>query len=488
MSFVALQYLRNQKGSIMRTYDKFYINGQWVEPIGKGSSEVINPANGEISAVVPYGNAEDADAAVKAARNAFDSWSQTSAAERAGYLRKLAAEGEKRNADMTQTIIDELGMPIQNAAGFQVDPLGIICESYAAKAGHMEESSEVGNSVVVKEPIGVCAMINPWNYPIWQMIGKVAPAIAAGCTMVVKAASQTPSHLFIFAEMCDAVGLPPGVFNMIHGSGREIGTALSSHPDVDMVSFTGSTAAGIQVSHKAAPDVKRVCLELGGKSPFIITEEADLEAAMVFGVRDVMVNTGQTCNALTRMIVHESRYEEAVELAKSNAESLVVGDPSDPEVFVGPMSSAGQKQTVLEYIDQAISDGARLVTGGTDMPAGLTSGNYVVPTIFADVTNDMTIAQEEVFGPVLVMIRYSSIDEAIDIANDTPYGLASAVWAGDKDKATAIARRIRAGQCAINGGDANHEAPFGGYKESGNGREFGFEGLHEYCELKAMQY
>jgi aldehyde dehydrogenase (NAD+) len=459
-----------------------------VEPIGKGRSEVINPATGEISATVPYGNADDVDAAVKAARNAFDSWSQTSAAERADYLRKLAVEGEKRNAELTQTIVDELGMPIQNAADFQVDPLGIICESFAEKASHMEQSREVGNSVIVQEPIGVCAMINPWNYPIWQMIGKVAPAIAAGCTMVVKAASQTPSHLFIFAEMCDAVGLPPGVFNIIHGRGREIGATLSSHPDVDLVSFTGSTAAGIQVTNKAAPDVKRVCLELGGKSPFIVTEEADLEAAIDFGINDVMVNTGQTCNALTRMIVHESKYEEAVALAKSNAEALVVGDPTDPNVFVGPMSSAGQKQTVLEYIDQAVSDGARLVTGGTEMPAGLSSGNYVAPTIFADVTNDMKIAQEEVFGPVLVMIKYSTIDEAIDIANDTPYGLASAVWAGDKDKATAIARRIRAGQCAINGGDANHEAPFGGYKESGNGREFGVEGLHEYCELKAMQY
>jgi len=472
----------------MRTYDKFYINGQWVEPIGKGTSEVINPANGEVSATVPYGNAEDVDAAVNAARNAFDSWSQTSAAERADFLRKLAVEGEKRNADLTQTIIDELGMPVQNAAEFQVDPLAIICESFADKAGQMEENKEVGNSVIVKEPIGVCSMINPWNYPIWQMIGKVAPAIAAGCTMVVKAASQTPSHLFIFAEICDAVGLPAGVFNMVHGSGREIGAALSSHPEIDLVTFTGSTSAGVQVSKVAAPDVKRVCLELGGKSPFVITEEADLDAAIDFGINDVMVNTGQTCNALTRMIIHESRYEEAVELAKSKAEALIVGDPTDPDVFVGPMSSEGQKQTVIHYINQAVSDGARLVTGGTGMPEGLTTGNYVLPTVFADVTNDMIIAQEEVFGPVLVMIKYSTVDQAVEIANDTPYGLASAVWAGDKDKATAIARRIRAGQCAINGGDANHEAPFGGYKESGNGREFGVEGLHEYCELKAMQY
>jgi len=471
----------------MRTYDKFYINGQWVDPIGQGTSDVINPSTGAISARVPMGNAEDVAAAVAAAKEAFKTWSQTSAAEREAFLRQLAAEAEKRNADLTQTILDELGMPIQHAAAFQVDPLGIICESFADKAKHMEDEDRVGNSIIIKEPIGVCAMINPWNYPIWQMIGKVAPAIAAGCTMVVKAASQTPSHLFIFAEMCDAVGLPAGVFNMVHGSGKEIGPVLSDHPDVDLVSFTGSTLAGIQVSNAAAPTVKRVCLELGGKSPYVITEEADLEAAIDSGIEDVMVNTGQTCNALTRMIIHESVYDTAVDLAKAKTETLVVGDPNDPEVFVGPMSSEGQKQTVIDYINKGIAEGARLVTGGTDMPAGLAQGCYVAPTVFADVTNDMTVAQEEIFGPVLSIIKYSTIDEAIDIANDTPYGLAAAVWAGDQDKATAIAKKIRAGQCAINGGEANHEAPFGGYKESGNGREFGEAGLHEYCELKAMQ-
>ncbi len=472
----------------MRTYDKFYINGQWVNPIGQGTSDVVNPANGEISARVPVGNAEDVDAAVAAAKEAFKTWSQTSAAEREGFLRKLAAEAQKRNADLTQTIIDELGMPIQNAAAYQVDPLGIICESFADKAKHMEDEEKVGNSVITKEPIGVCVMINPWNYPIWQLIGKVAPALAAGCTMVVKAASQTPSHLFVFAEMCDAVGLPAGVFNMVHGSGKEIGARLSNHPDVDLVSFTGSTSAGVQVSNASAPTVKRVCLELGGKSPYIITEEADLDAAIDFGINDIMVNTGQTCNALTRMVIHESVYEEAVELAKAKTEALVVGDPNDPNVFVGPMSSEAQKQTVIDYIDKGVAEGARLVTGGTDMPKGLAKGNYVTPTVFADVTNDMIIAQEEIFGPVLSMIKYSTIDEAIEIANDTPYGLASAVWAGDQDKAKAIANNIKAGQCSINGGEPNHEAPFGGYKESGNGREFGDAGLHEYCEIKAMQF
>lgn len=471
----------------MRTYDKFYIGGQWVAPIGHGTSDVTNPATGEISARVPLGTVEDVDAAVAAARDAFKTWSRTSAAERAGFLRQLAAEADKRNADLTQTILDELGMPIQHAAAFQVDPLAIICESFADKATLMEDEDHVGNSIITKEPIGVCAMINPWNYPIWQMIGKVAPAIAAGCTMVVKAASQTPSHLFIFAEMCDAVGLPAGVFNMIHGSGKDIGPRLSSHPEVDLVSFTGSTAAGIHVSNAAVPTVKRVCLELGGKSPYVITEEADLEPAIDFGINDIMVNTGQTCNALTRMVIHDSVYDAAVELAKAKTEALVVGDPTDPGVFVGPMSSEGQKQTVLDYINKGLEEGARLVTGGTEMPDGLSQGHYVAPTVFADVTNDMAVAQEEIFGPVLAMIRYSTIDEAVDIANDTPYGLASAVWAGDQDKARTIAKRIRAGQCSINGGDANHEAPFGGYKESGNGREFGEAGLHEYCELKAMQ-
>lgn len=472
----------------MRTYDKFYINGQWVDPIGQGTSDVINPATGEISARVPMGNNEDVDAAVAAAKEAFKSWSQTTAAEREGYLRKLAAEAKNRNADLTQTIIDELGMPIQNAAAYQVDPLEIICESFADKAKHMEEEEAVGNSVIVKEPIGVCAMINPWNYPIWQLIGKVAPAIAAGCTMVVKAASQTPSHLFMFAEMCDAVGLPAGVFNMVHGSGREIGNRLGNHPDIDMVSFTGSTSAGIQVTNAAAPTVKRVCLELGGKSPYIITEEADLDAAVDMGINDIMVNTGQTCNSLTRMVIHESVYDAAVDLAKTKSEALTVGDPSDPDIFVGPMSSDGQKQTVIDYINKGVAEGARLVTGGTDMPNGLTKGHYVKPTVFADVTNDMVIAQEEIFGPVLVMIKYSTVDEAIEIANDTPYGLAAAVWAGDKDKAKVIARKIKAGQLSINGGEPNHEAPFGGYKESGNGREFGDAGLHEYCEIKAMQF
>jgi aldehyde dehydrogenase (NAD+) len=471
----------------MRTYDKFYIGGQWVSPVGTGTDDVTNPATGEISARVPLGNAEDVDAAVTAAKEAFPAWSQTSAAERESFLRQLAAEADKRNADLTQTILDELGMPIQHAAAFQVDPLEIICNSFADKADLMEEQEHVGNSIVIKEPIGACAMINPWNYPIWQMIGKVAPALAAGCTMVVKAASQTPSHLFIFAEMCEAVGLPAGVFNMVHGSGRDIGPGLCAHPDVDLVSFTGSTEAGIQVSHAAAPTVKRVCLELGGKSPYIITEEADLKPAVEFGINDIMVNSGQTCNALTRMIIHESVYDAAVELAKAMTEALVVGDPTDPEVFMGPMASEGQKQTVIDYIHKGIAEGARLVTGGADMPEGLAEGHYVAPTLFADVTNDMAIAQEEIFGPVLAMIRYSTVEEAIDIANDTPYGLASAVWAGDQDKAIAIAKRIRAGQCAINGGEANHEAPFGGYKESGNGREFGEPGLHEYCELKAMQ-
>jgi aldehyde dehydrogenase (NAD+) len=471
----------------MRVYDIFYINGQWVDPIGQGSIDVTNPATEEVSTRVPRSSAEDVDSAVAAAKEAFKTWSQTSAAEREGYLRKLATEAKRRNADLTQTIIDELGLPIQNAA-YQVDPLEIICESFADKAKHMENEEEIGNSIIIREPIGVCAMINPWNYPIWQMIGKVAPAIASGCTMVVKAASRTPSHLFIFAEMCEAVGLPAGVFNFVHGSGKVIGTRLSNHPDVDMVTFTGSTEASEEVTNAAASAVKRVCLELGGKSPYIITEKADLDAAIEFGINDIMVNTGQTCNALSRMVIHESVYEAAVELAKAKTEALLVGDPTNPEVFVGPMSSKSQKQTVINYINKGIAEGARLVAGGTDMPDGCTKGYFVMPTVFADVTNDMSIAQEEIFGPVLSMIKYSTIDQAIEIANDTPYGLSSAGWAGDRDKVKTIATKIKAGQCAINGDEANHEASFGGYRESGKGREFGDAGLHEYCEIKAMQF
>lgn len=471
----------------MRIYEKFYMAGKWVTPDGKRHSEVINPATEEVVTKVPAGNETDVDNAVKAAHEAFASWSQTSAKKRADYLRAIAKKMKARRADFETVMVEELGVPISLVWDLQVSgPIGA-CEGYADRCAQMDEVEHINNSIVVKEPVGVCALINPWNYPLSQLIGKVAPALAAGCTMIVKAASQTPSHAFILAEIMDEVGLPAGVFNLVHGSGQVIGEAMSSHPLVDMVSFTGSTDAGIRVAQLAAPMVKRVCQELGGKSPYIITEDADLEAAVKYGVNDVMYNTGQSCNALTRMLVPEVHYEEAIKIAKNHAESLPVGDPNNTETIIGPMSSASQKATVIEYINKGIAEGARLVVGGTDLPAGIDKGAYVKPTIFADVDNKMTIAQEEIFGPVLCIIPTKDEDEAVAIANDTIYGLSSGVWAKDKESGQKLARRIRAGVCFVNGGKYNYDAPFGGYKQSGNGREWGDEGLSEYTETKAIQ-
>ncbi|MCH7600236.1 MAG: aldehyde dehydrogenase family protein [Myxococcales bacterium] len=472
----------------MRTYEKLYINGEWTTPNGKATSEVINPATNAVTTRVPAGDESDVDRAVLAARAAFPSWSQTTTKERAELMRALADKLDERKEELEQVMVDELGMPIQLADDYQVSgPIESI-RGFANRCEELDRVEEINNSLIYQEPVGVCAFINPWNYPMHQMIGKVAPALAAGCTMVVKAASQTPSHAFIMAEAIHAVGFPAGVFNLVHGSGRIIGEAMCRHPEVDMVSFTGSTGAGIRIAELAAPSIKRVCQELGGKSPFIITADADLKTAVEFGVDEVMANSGQTCSALTRMLVPESRYDEAVEIAQKFAEGLCIGDPTDPKSFMGPMSSEDQRQTVLEYIQKGIDEGARLVTGGTQRPEGLETGAYVLPTIFADVTNDMVIAREEIFGPVLTMIKYSDEAEAIRIANDTEFGLSSAVWAKDKESGLKIARQIRAGQVYVNGGAYNFDAPFGGYKQSGNGREWGgHHGLSEFLETKAIQ-
>ena len=468
----------------MRTYDKFYINGQWVEPIGKGTNDVINPATGEISATVPYGNVEDVDAAVTAARNAFASWSQTSAATRADFLRKIAVEGEKRNADLTQTIIDELGMPIQNAAVFQVDPLAIICESFADKAKLMEEQKEVGNSLIVNEPIGVCAMINPWNYPIWQMIGKVAPAIAAGCTMVVKAASQTPSHLFIFAEICDAVGLPPGVFNMVHGSGREIGAAMSSHPEVDLVTFTGSTAAGIQVSNMAAPDVKRACLELGGKSPMVVFDDADIDAVVEAMRWSVFFNAGQVCSAGSRVYLQKGIYQQAIAKICQLAESFTLAPGLDPECEMGPVISSAQKDSIEGYIETGIKEGATVAYGGNKLDI---DGYFVQPTVLLVERNDATVIQEEIFGPVVVLMPFEDEAQAIKLANDNIYGLAASVWTRDISRAMRCVRVIEAGTVWVNAHDLVDSAiPFGGFKQSGFGKDMGPEQLDHFLRTKAV--
>lgn len=469
----------------MKIYDKLYINGQWVVPQSDDYRTVINPATEAPIARVPSSNITDVERAVKAARNALASWSQTDAKDRCTLINAIAEEMKKRQDDLTVAVSTAMGCPRHMTTDLHISGPIYAMASFAERAFKMEETKTVKNSLVIREPVGVCAFINPWNYPLHQFVGKVAPALATGCTMVVKPAELTPLQDFIMAEIFDKVGLPAGVFNLVSGRGSVVGEAITSHPEVDMVSFTGSTQAGIRIAQNAAKTVKRVTQELGGKSPLIITEDANLEKAVTYGVKDVMINTGQTCTALTRMLVPASRYQQAIAIARKTAESIVVG--SDQNAFMGPMASAQQKATVLDFIEKGIAEGATLVIGGTEMPSGLETGFYVRPTIFADVNNRMTIAREEIFGPVLCMIPYSDIDEAIAIANDTPYGLSSGVYAKDRESALTIARQLRAGQCYVNGGGFNYDAPFGGYKQSGNGREFGDEGLHEFVEIKAIQ-
>ncbi len=471
----------------MREYRQLYIDGAWVAPQGEAMTEVIDPASEAVVGRVPRGDERDVDRAVAAARRALPEWSRLPSATRAGYIRALADQLAARADEMAALITAELGMPVQWCRSIQVDgPLEGL-ESFIELAATMDEVRELGNSLVVREPVGVCAFINPWNYPLHQLIGKLAPALAAGCTLVVKPSQETPLHAFLLAEMIAAIGLPPGVVNLVSGPGSRVGEALASHPEVDMVSFTGSTGAGVRVAQAAAPSVKRVCLELGGKSPLLITADADLEAAVRYGVQDVMVNSGQTCTALTRMLLPASRYAEALELARAEAAALRLGDPQDPASFLGPMCSAAQRATVRDYIRLGQQEGARLLLGGDAAPAGLERGFYVAPTLFADVDNRMRIAQEEIFGPVLCLIPYGDEAEAVRLANDSPFGLSSAVWAGDRAHALDLARQLRAGQCFINGAEFNYRAPFGGYKQSGNGREWGEEGLAEFVELKAIQ-
>lgn len=470
----------------MKTYNKFYINGQWLSPVNEQFHEVVNPATNQICARTVMASEKEVNLAVATAKAAFPQWSQTSAQYRSDLINSIADEMQQRSEELSEVITMTMGCPLNLSLEIQVQGAIDAFRSYAQHAFLMEEIDEKNGIIISKEAAGVCALISPWNYPLSQLVGKIAPALAAGCTMVVKPAEQTPLQDFIMAEIFAKVGLPAGVFNLIPGVGTEIGPIMCSHADVDMISFTGSTRAGIKVSESASPSVKRVCLELGGKSPLIITEDADFSAAVRYGVEDVMINTGQTCNALTRMLVPQSRYKEAVLIAKAVAEENVVGDPLDNNVSMGPMSSMSQRDTVLNYIQQGINEGARLVTGGIELPETITTGAYVRPTIFADVDNNMSIAREEIFGPVLCLIPYQDINQAIDIANDTVFGLSSAVYAADTASALNIARRIRSGQCYIQGAYFNTNAPFGGYKQSGNGREWGEEGLMEYVEIKTV--
>ena len=469
----------------MRDYLKFYIDGAWVDPITPKTLDVINPANEEVAGRISMGSAADVDVAVKAARKAFATFSLTSREERIDLLERILAEYQKRFGDIADAITEEMGAPASLAQRAQA-PIGIGHLSTAIavlKTFKFEEDR--GPTRIVKEPIGVCGLITPWNWPINQIACKVAPALATGCTMVLKPSEVAPFSGYLWAEVLHAAGVPAGVFNLINGDGPGVGAAISSHPDVDMVSFTGSTRAGIEVAKNAAPTVKRVAQELGGKSPNIILEDADMKTAVGGGVKHVMTNSGQSCNAPTRMLVPSKRMDEVIAIAKATAESITVGDPKG-NAQMGPVVSEVQWNKIQGLIKKGIEEGATLVTGGPDRPDGIEKGYFVKPTVFANVTNDMTIAKEEIFGPVVSILGYETVDEAVKTGNDTEYGLAAYVSGTDMAKVREVASQLRAGQVSINGGGGDMMAPFGGYKMSGNGREWGDFGFTEFLEVKAV--
>jgi aldehyde dehydrogenase (NAD+) len=464
----------------MKAHDGMYIGGQWRPAAASDAIAVINPADEQVIAHVPAGTVEDVDAAVRAARAAFPAWAATSPAERARLLAALRDELAQRAEEIAETVTAELGAPPALARKVHADLPVMVAGSYAELAGSYSFEEKLGNSTVLMEPVGVVGAITPWNYPLHQIVAKVAAALAAGCTVVLKPAEDTPLVAQLFAEAVDVAGIPAGVFNLVTGLGPVAGQALAEHQGVDLVSFTGSTAVGRRIGAIAGGAIKRVALELGGKSANVILPSADLAKAVNVGVANVMSNSGQTCSAWTRMLVHRDRYEEAVELAATAVAKYVPGDR------VGPLVNAKQQERVRGYIAKGVAEGARLVAGGPDVP--LESGYYVSPTIFADVTADMAVAQEEIFGPVLSLMKYDDEDEALAIANSTVYGLAGAVWAGDDAEAAAFARRMDTGQVDINGGRFNPLAPFGGYKQSGVGRELGPHGLAEYLQTKSLQF
>ena len=465
---------------------KFYIDGAWVDPHGAGRLEVINPATEQPIGEVALGDATDVDRAVAAARAAFGTYSQTSREERIALLERVLAEYQRRYADMVATISAEMGAPVWlcEKAQAAMGPAHIASTLEALKHLAFEETR--GTTVLRREPVGVCALITPWNWPINQIGCKVIPALAAGCTMVLKPSEVAPLSAALFAEILHAAGVPAGVFNLVHGDGPTVGERLSSHPDVDMVSFTGSTRAGVQVAKNAADTVKRVAQELGGKSPNIVLDDADFAVAIAGGVQGMMMNSGQSCNAPSRMLVPRSRYEEAVGIAKAVASQIKVGDPAAADTVIGPLASRVQFDKVNKLIERGVAEGARLVCGGAGRPEGLGKGYYVRPTVFADVRNDMSIAREEIFGPVLCILSYENDDDAIRIANDTVYGLSSYVWGQDQKRVRRVVERLRAGMVHVNGAGVDFNAPFGGYKQSGNGREWGDIGLHDFLELKAV--
>src|SRR5579883_661796 len=467
-------------------YRRFYIDGRWIDPLEPNEFTVINPATESPAGVISMGSAKDADRAVAAARRAFEAFSQTSREERRALLERILASYKKRYQDIANAIREEMGAPASLAKGSQAG-IGV---------GHLAAMIEVlktfsfeemrGSTRLVLEPVGVCALITPWNWPMNQVAAKVVPALAAGCTMVLKPSEFSPFSAYLWAKVMHEAGVPRGVFNLINGDGPTVGAALSGHPDIDMVSFTGSTRAGTEVARNAAATVKRVHQELGGKSPNVLLDDADFERAVTKSVLHVYQNSGQSCNAPTRMLVPKARLADVEAIAKRVTEGVVVGDPTSEKTNVGPVVSKIQFERVERLIEKGIAEGARLLVGGPGRPAGLEKGYYVKPTIFSDVRNDMTIAREEIFGPVLCILPYESEEQAIAIANDTPYGLAAYVWSTNPERARRVSRRIRAGQVAVNGASGDMKTPFGGFKMSGNGREYGEFGLRDFLEVKAV--
>jgi len=467
--------------------DRVFIGGEWVPSTGTGTLDVIDSTTEAVMGTIPEGSTKDVDLAVAAARAAFPAWSATPVKERTDLLTRVSQELGTRMDELANLITHEVGMPLVLSQLVQVGLPMSTFGSMAQVATDFTWEQTVGNSLIVREPIGVVGAITPWNYPLHQIAAKVAPALAAGCTVVLKPSEVAPLNAFVLAEIFEQVGLPAGVFNLVSGAGPVVGEAIAAHPDVDMVSFTGSTRAGKRVSEVASGTVKRVALELGGKSANVILDDADLAKAVPDGVQKCYLNSGQTCSALTRMLVPRERLSEVEDLAVDAAEAFTPGDPFDPSSRLGPLVSSAQRDRVRNFIDKGVGEGATLLTGGVESPEGLSSGFFVRPTVFSGVTPDMTIARDEIFGPVLSIIPYDTEEEAIAIANDSDYGLAGGVWSGDPERAKSVARQLRTGQVEVNGGGFNPLAPFGGYKQSGNGREYGSFGLEEFLEVKAMQ-
>src|SRR5215813_2571333 len=470
----------------MTDHREFYIDGKWVSPLKRSDFAVVNPATEEPVASISLGSAADVDMAVSAAKKAFAAWSETSRDERLALLRRIIEIYQAKNEDMAAIISREMGAPISLARKAQV-PAGLAHLAEAARVLETLSFEEVrGSTLMRKEAIGVCGLITPWNWPMNQIACKVAPAFAAGCTMVLKPSEIAPLSAYLFAQILDEAGVPPGVFNLVNGDGATVGAAISSHPSIDMVSFTGSTRAGVAVAIAAAPTVKRVTQELGGKSANIILDDADLEGVVSNGVRSCFINSGQSCNSPTRMLVSRKQHDAALEIAKATAESMRVGDPFGDSTMLGPVASQAQFDKVQRLIQAGIDEGAQLAVGGTGRPEGLGRGYYVKPTVFGKVRNDMSIARDEIFGPVLSILPYDGDDDAVRIANDTPYGLSGYVSSGDLKRAREVATKIRSGNVHVNGAQIDFHSCFGGYKQSGNGREWGEPGFEEYMELKAV--